>query len=81
MTRNEEIKERIQKINYEQKQKYGDSSIKIEATINFNNNVEFGINWGSFGTVSASKAKEYAARLSETAEIIEKLNNEFNKAL
>lgn len=80
MTRNEEIKERIQKINYEQKQKYGDSSIKIEATINFNNNVEFGINWGSFGTVSASKAKEYAARLNETAEIIEKLNNEFNKA-
>ena len=80
MTRNEEIKERIQKINYEQKQKYGDSSIKIEATINFNNNVEFGINWGSFGTVSASKAKEYAARLNEAAEIIEKLNNEFNKA-
>lgn len=81
MTRNEEIKERIQKINYEQKQKYGDSSIKIEATINFNNNVEFGINWGSFGTVSASKAKEYAARLNEAAEIIEKLNNEFNTAL
>ena len=81
MTRNEEIKEKIQKINYEQKQKYGDSSIKIEATINFNNNVEFGINWGSFGTAPASKAKEYAARLNEAAEIIEKLNNEFNTAL